>query len=74
MSNFIKLTSTVINKLHITKIIHHQNTYRLFLINNHFHGFNFGAIGYFYSKNMIELCETKNKKDYDTIKYFIDNL
>ena len=39
MTNFIKLSSMVINKLHITQIIQEQNKYHVFLTRQYNRGF-----------------------------------
>lgn len=75
MKSFIKLTSHVINKLHIVEIIKNQNKYSIYMSNNNISGFLIFGGGYVSSDyNKIEICEKHNKQDYDTITNFINNI
>ena len=68
MKHFINLTSRVINKLHIIEIIKQPNIYEIYMSNNNINGFLLfasGALGT--NHNIIEICKTKDKQDYDTI-------
>ena len=81
MKHFIKLTSTVINKFHIIEIIKKPNKYYIHMSNNNINGNINGYMlagsgninGHLDIKhNIIEICETYNKKDYDTITDLIN--
>jgi hypothetical protein len=75
MNHFIKLSSMVINKLHITQIIQEQGKYRVFLTHQYNKGFMLWGCGTFTIEfGMIEICETKNKQDYSIITEFITHL
>ena len=75
MNNFIKLTSMVLNKLHITQIIQQQSKYYVYMTSNNINGFILFSSGSLTSNhNMIEICETKNKQDYDIITDFIKEI
>jgi hypothetical protein len=68
MKHFIKLTSRVINKLHIIEIIKKPPKYYIHMTNNSINGYILGASGHIGTKhNVIEICEKNNKQDYDTI-------
>jgi len=68
MKHFINLTSTVINKLHIIEIIKHPNRYHIHMSNSRVNGFLFVIAGILDTdKNIITICEKKDKQDYDTI-------
>lgn len=76
MNNFIKLTSMVINKTHITKITLHPSTYYITMTtSNRVNGFMLFSSGSLSSgEETIEISETKNKKDYDTMTEFIKEI
>lgn len=68
MKNFINLTTRVINKLHIIEIIKKPNNYEIFMSNNSINGFwlfSSGNLGT--NHNIIQICEKKDKQDYETI-------
>jgi hypothetical protein len=73
MKNFINLTSMVINKLYIIKIIKqtpnkyviHMNNYRI----NGFLLFSSGSVDT--NHDIIEICNQKDKQDYETITEII---
>jgi hypothetical protein len=68
MKNFINLTSRVINKLHIIEIIKHPNKYEIHISNNSIDRFLLFSSGSLHTKhNIIEICNIKNKQDYETI-------
>ena len=68
MKHFINLTSRVINKLHIIEIIKHPNKYVIHMSNNSIDGFLFFTSGTLHTnQNIIEICNIKNKQDYETI-------
>jgi len=75
MNNFINLTSTVINKLHIIEIIKQPNKYKIYMSNNSVTGFLLFSNGVFNTNhNIIEICNKKNKEDYETITDLIKNI
>ena len=68
MKHFINLTSRVINKLHIIEIIKHPNKYEIHMSNNSIDGFLlFSSGGLNTTNNIIEVCNTNDKQDYETI-------
>lgn len=75
MSNFIKLSSVVINKLHITQIIKKSNKFIIEMSSIKGRGFIICAWGdIIFDNNIIEICEKKNKPDYEIIKNWINNI
>lgn len=75
MNHFIKLTSMVINKLHITQIIQNNCKYYINMTSNNINGIIIMSSGNVSSKcDIIEICETKNKQDYDIITDFIKKI
>ena len=75
MKHFINLTSHVINKLHIIEIIKTPSKYSIYMINNTIDGFCLFSSGTIFSTyNIIEICEKKNKLDYDTITDLINKI
>ena len=72
MNNFIKLSSRIINKLHIIEIIKKPNKYEIHMNNSNINGyFLFSSCGVEVKHNIIEICDTKDKKDYKTITKLI---
>ena len=72
MKNFINLTSRVINKLHIIEIIKKQNKYEIHMSNKSIDGFLlFASGGIDINHNIIEICNKKDKQDYETITNLI---
>jgi hypothetical protein len=72
MKNFINLTSRVINKLHIIEIIKKPNKYDIHMSNNSYDGFILFSTGGLDTKhNIIEICNKKDKQDYETISDLI---
>jgi hypothetical protein len=68
MKNFINLTSRVINKLHIIEIIKKPNKYEIHMSDNSIAGFwLFSSGGLNTYRNIIEICNKKDKQDYETI-------
>jgi hypothetical protein len=68
MTNFIRLSSRLINKLHIVEIIHKPNKYFINMSNFEINGYIVCSTGKVETKNgLIEICEKNDKKDYDTI-------
>ena len=75
MKNFINLTSIVINKLHIVEIIKRPGSYCIHMNNNSITGFIFFSTGGIETyKNIIEICEKNDKKDYATITRLIKEI
>ena len=75
MKHFINLTSRVINKLHIIEIIKQPTKYRIYMSNNSINGFCFFASGNIEThRNIIEICQQKDKQDYDTITEIIQKI
>ena len=75
MNHFIKLTSCVINKLHIIEILRRPNKYYVYMSNSQINGamiFTAGSIRI--RSNIIKICEKDNKQDYDTITRFIEEI
>jgi len=65
----------VINKLHITQIIQRNTKYYINMTGSNIDGFLLMSSGGISSKcDTIEICETKNKQDYDIITEFITNI
>lgn len=76
MNNFIKLSSRVINKLHIIEIIKQPNKYWISMTNNYISGimvFGWGNLSSS-SNSFIQICEKNNKEDYDTITDFLKEI
>jgi hypothetical protein len=72
MKTFINLTSRVINKLHIIEIIKKSNKYEIHLSINQIDGawlFSSGCLNT--NHNIIEICNKKDKQDYETITNLI---
>jgi hypothetical protein len=68
MKDFINLTSSVINKLHIIEIVKHPNKYYIHMSNKSINGFLFFYSGTLETNsNIIEICNQKDKQDYETI-------
>jgi len=68
MRQFINLTTTVINKLHIVEITKSPQKYRIYLSNNNLSGGMLFWSGYISSVyNIIEICEIKDSIDYKKI-------
>lgn len=83
MIHFIKLTSNVINKLHIIDIVKKQNKYYIHMsnisVNGNINGYLLAASGNLggqldIKRNIIEICEKNNKQDYDTITDLIKSI
>ena len=75
MTNFIKLTSIIINTSHINKIEIKNNKYEIHLNNNKVEGFIFFSNGTIYSKNdIIEICKNKDSFDYSIITEWINDI
>jgi hypothetical protein len=75
MKTFINLSSVVINKLHITEIVKKPGMYHIYVNNSNINGkyiFSFGRITTIH--NIVEICESKNKKDYKIVTDMINGL
>lgn len=77
MSQFLKLTNIIINKNYIQSISIKPNKYCIHVISNNFDGTNFTAAGFGFgnisSRNFeIEVCETKDSRDYKIVSDLID--
>jgi hypothetical protein len=63
MKHFINLTSRVINKLHIVKIVKRPNRYEIHMSNNSISGFLLFLSGNLKTDhNIIEICEKRINK------------
>ena len=72
MKTFINLTSRVINKLHIIEIIKKPNKYEIHMSNNNIDGFWLFSSGWLHTNDkIIEICNKKDKQDYETITNLI---
>lgn len=68
MKQFIHLSSRIINKAHIVEILKTPNKYTLYMSNSYMSGHFMYIYGFISTKdNIIEICEKKNKQDYDII-------
>ena len=75
MSQFIKLTSIIINKNLITSVFIKPNKYHIYTVENNINGFMlFGSGGVDYSPEKIVICEEKSPEDYKIISKWIDTL
>lgn len=68
MKQFINLTSRVINKFYIVAILKKPSKYIIHMNYKTIDGIAVLGTGFIWNDiNTIEICETKNKQDYDTI-------
>jgi hypothetical protein len=75
MSQFIKLTSMIINKNLITSIFMKQNKYHIYTIENNINGFMLlGSGGIDSSPEKIVICQEKSPEDYKIISKWIDTI
>ena len=75
MSQFIKLTSMIINKNLITSVIIKPNKYHLYTVENNINGFIFfGSGGATSSPEKIVICEKKSPEDYKIISKWIGSI
>ena len=75
MNTFLNLTTRVINKLHIIEIIKKNSNYSIYMSNHSVNGFILFSSGRVETNyNIIEICEKKDKDDYDVITDFIKTL
>ena len=72
MNHFLKLTTRVINKAHIVEIIKQPNKYEIHMSNSSIHGFLLFSSGSLETNhNIIQICNQKDKQDYETITKLI---
>lgn len=75
MSQFIKLTSMIINKNLITSVFMKPNKYHIYTVENNINGFMIlGSGGANSSPEKIVICEKKDPEDYKTISKWIDSI
>lgn len=75
MSQFIKLTSMIINKNLITSVFIKPKKYHVYTVENNINGFMlFGSGGVDSSPEKIVICEEKSPEDYKIISKWIDTL
>lgn len=75
MSQFIKLSSTLINKKLIVSVFIKQNKYHIYTVENNINGFMiFGSGGVDSSPEKIVICEEKNPEDYKIINKWVDSI
>ena len=75
MSQFIKLTSIIINKNLITSIFMKQNKYHIYTVENNINGFMFFGSGVVNSSpEKIVICKEKSPEDYKIISKWIDTI
>ncbi len=75
MSQFIKLTSMIINKNLIVSVCKKQNKFHIYTIENNINGYMiFGSGGVDSSPEKIVICEDKSPDDYKIISKWIDTL
>jgi hypothetical protein len=75
MKIFINLSSVVINKLHVTEIVKKPGMYHIYINNSNVNGKFIVSLGRIITiHNIVEICESKNKKDYKLITEWINGL
>jgi len=75
MSQFIKLTSMIINKNLITSVFIKPNKYHIYTIENNINGYMlFGSGGASSSPEKIVICEKMDLEDYKTISNWIASI
>ncbi len=75
MSQFLKLTSMIINKKLITSVFIKPNKYHIYTVENNINGFMiFGSGGANSSPEKIVICEKMDPEDYKTISKWIDSI
>ena len=75
MSQFIKLTSMIINKNLIVSVCIKPNKYHIYTVENNINGFMlFGSGGVDSSPEKIVICEDKTPEDYKIISKWIDTI
>lgn len=75
MSQFLKLTSVIINKNLITSVVIKPNKYHIYTVENNINGYMlFGSGGANSSPEKIVICEKQNSEDYKIASKWIDTL
>lgn len=75
MSQFIRLTSMIINKNLITSVFIKPKKYHIYTVENNINGFMIlGSGGVDSSPERIVICEEKSPEDYKIIGKWIDTL
>lgn len=67
MFKFLRLSTRVINPLHIQTISAYEDCYKIFMANVHVDGFLIFGGGTINSENIYFKVEKKNKADYDAV-------
>ena len=74
-NHFLKLSTNVINKLHNIQITKYPSKYYIYTSINDIGGFIFFSFGNLSTgNNYIEICEEKNKQDYDIVTNFMNEI
>jgi len=75
MSQFIKLTSMIINKNLITSVFVKPNKYHIYTIENNINGYMlFGNGGASSSPEKIVICKEKDAEDYKIISKWVNSI
>jgi len=75
MSQFLKLTSMIINKNLITSVFIKPNKYHIYTVENNINGYIlFGSGGASSSPEKIVICEQESPEDYKTISKWIETI
>ena len=75
MSQFLKLTSIIINKNLITSVFIKPNKYHIYTVENNINGYMlFGSGGASSSPEKIVICKEKDTEDYNIISKWIDTI
>ena len=75
MSQFIRLTSIIINKKLITSVFIKSNKYHIYTVENNINGYMLvGSGGASSSPEKIVICEKMDREDYKTISNWIDSI
>jgi len=75
MSQFLKLTSMIINKNLITSVFIKPNKYHIYTVENNINGYMLlGSSGASSSPEKIVICEEKSPEDYKIISKWIDSI
>jgi len=75
MSQFIKLTSMIINKNLITSVFIKPNKYHIYTVENNINGFMLlGSGGVDSSPEKIVVCGEKSPEDYKVISNWINTI
>ncbi len=75
MTQFIKLTSMIINKNLITSVFIKSNKYHIYTVENNINGYMlFGSGGASSSPEKIVICEKMDSEDYKIISKWIGTI